>query len=178
MIDGKGVLRLEHASGKRSTAAWPWQANGKLLRNQRNARKSTGPRSRAGRKRASGNAYRHGLSLSITSSPAFAKQLDKLARKIAGDTEDVIILERARAAAEALLDLARVRRADGARRGNNAPGRGPKRGGSVRRRTARLRSISRWNKSKRARVLPSAVFPDWSRYAKPTAAPPLCGGAQ
>ena len=32
MIDGKGVLRLEHASGKRSTAAWPWQANGKLLR--------------------------------------------------------------------------------------------------------------------------------------------------
>ena len=69
------------------------------------------------------------MSLSITSSPAFAKQLDKLARKIAGDTEDVIILERARAAAEALLDLARVRRADGARRGNNAPGRGPKRGG-------------------------------------------------
>ena len=77
----------------------------------RNARKSTGPRSRAGRKRASRNSYRHGLSFSITSSPAFAKQLAKLARKIAGDTEDVIILDRARAAAEALLDLARVRRA-------------------------------------------------------------------
>jgi hypothetical protein len=82
-----------------------------IAANRRNAPKSTGPQSRAGRKRASGNAYRHGLSLSITSSPAFAKQLDKLARKIAGDTEDVIILDRARAAAEALLHLARVRRA-------------------------------------------------------------------
>jgi hypothetical protein len=82
-----------------------------IAANRRNARKSTGPRSGAGRKRASRNAYRHGLTLSITSTAAFAKQLDKLARKIAGNTDDAITLERAREIAQAELELARVRRA-------------------------------------------------------------------
>jgi hypothetical protein len=41
----------------------------------------------------------------------YAKQLDKLVRKIAGDTEDPIPLERARAIAQSVLELARVRRA-------------------------------------------------------------------
>ena len=82
-----------------------------IAANRRNARKSTGPRSGAGKKRASRNAYRHGLSLSITSTAAVAKQLDKLVRKIAGNTENPILLERARALAQAELDLARVRRA-------------------------------------------------------------------
>jgi hypothetical protein len=84
-----------------------WQ----IAANRRNARKSTGPRSGAGRKRASRNAYRHGLTLNISSTAAFAKQLDRLARKIAGDTEDEIVLERARAFAQAELELARARRA-------------------------------------------------------------------
>ena len=82
-----------------------------IAANRRNARKSTGPRSRAGRKRASRNAYRHGLTLSITPTAAYAQQLDKLAREIASDTKDVIVLERARAVAQAELELARVRRA-------------------------------------------------------------------
>jgi hypothetical protein len=82
-----------------------------IATNRRNARKSTGPRSGAGRKRASRNAYRHGLTLSITSTAAFAKQLDKLARKIAGNSDDAIMLERAREIAQAELELARVRRA-------------------------------------------------------------------
>src|SRR5215831_5262897 len=86
-------------------------SEGQIAANRRNARKSTGPRSGAGKKRASSNAYRHGLTLSITSSVAYAKQLDKLVREIAGDTEDPILLDRARAIAQAELELARVRRA-------------------------------------------------------------------
>jgi hypothetical protein len=82
-----------------------------IAANRRNAGKSTGPRSDAGRKRASRNAYRHGLTLSITSTAAYAKHLDKLVREIAGDSKDAIVLERARAIAQAELDLARVRRA-------------------------------------------------------------------
>jgi hypothetical protein len=77
-----------------------------IAANRRNARKSTGPRSGAGRKRASRNAYRHGLALSITSTAAYAKQLDNLVREIAGDSKDAIVLERARAIAQAELDLA------------------------------------------------------------------------
>src|SRR5262249_10311964 len=70
-----------------------------------------GPRAGGGGTGGSRNAYRHGLTLSITSTAAFAKQLDILARKIADDSEDAIVLERARAIAQAELDLARVRRA-------------------------------------------------------------------
>jgi hypothetical protein len=82
-----------------------------IAANRRNTRKSTGPRSSAGKNRASRNAYRHGLTSSLTSTAAYAKQLDKLVRKIIGDTEDPILLERARAIAQAELELARVRRA-------------------------------------------------------------------
>src|SRR5262245_14794391 len=82
-----------------------------IAANRRNARKSTGPRSGGGKNRSSRNAYRHGLTASIASTAAFAKQLDKLAREIAGDTKDPILLERARAIAQSELDFARVRRA-------------------------------------------------------------------
>jgi hypothetical protein len=82
-----------------------------IAANRRNARKSTGPRSGAGKKRAGRNAYRHGLTLSITSTAAYAKQLETLVREIAGDSEDAIVLEHARAVAQAELELARVRRA-------------------------------------------------------------------
>jgi hypothetical protein len=80
-----------------------------IAANRLNAGKSTGPRSRAAKQRSSRNAFRHGLSLSLTSSAAIAKRLDVLARKIAGNSKNEIILEHARAAAQAELDLARVR---------------------------------------------------------------------
>lgn len=80
-----------------------------IAANRRNACESGGPRSWAGKQRARRNAYRHGLSVGIGTSPAFAKQLDSLARKIALETASD--LERARAVAEAELDLARVGRA-------------------------------------------------------------------
>src|SRR5215475_6502090 len=82
-----------------------------IAANRRNARKSTGPRSGAGKTWASRNAYRHGLTLSITSTAEYTKQLETLVRKIAGDTKDAVKLERARTIAQAELELARVRRA-------------------------------------------------------------------
>jgi hypothetical protein len=81
-----------------------------IAANQRNARQSTGPRSGPGKRRSSRNAYRHGLSASINSSSGSAKQLNKLARKIAGRTDDPILIDHARAAAQAEVDLAHVRR--------------------------------------------------------------------
>jgi hypothetical protein len=80
-----------------------------IAANRRNARGSTGPRSTSGKKRTSQNAYRHGLTKPI-SSAEFAREAEMLARQIAGDTEDKITIERARDAAEAELELARVRR--------------------------------------------------------------------
>ena len=82
-----------------------------IAANQRNARKSTGPRSRGGKQRARRNAYRHGLSQGASSSLVFADQLAKLTRQIAGGSKDPTALDRARAVAEAELDVIRVRRA-------------------------------------------------------------------
>jgi hypothetical protein len=80
-----------------------------IAANRRNAQKSTGPRRSAAKKRTSQNAYRHGLTVSPLANPALAKRLDKLARLIAGDSKSEIVLDHARAAAQAELDLARVR---------------------------------------------------------------------
>jgi len=78
--------------------------------NRRNARSSSGPRSASGKKRASKNAFRHGLTKPY-SSAEFDREVETLARQIAGDTEDRIIFAFARDAVEAVLELARVRRA-------------------------------------------------------------------
>ena len=75
-----------------------------IAANRLNARKSTGPRSRAGKQRASRNAYRHGLSASVV-----AKQIDDLAHQIVGEGEDGVCLQLARSVAEAHLELARIR---------------------------------------------------------------------
>jgi hypothetical protein len=76
--------------------------------NRLNGRKSTGPRSAAGKKRAGRNALRHGLT-SILPGKEFAEAVKKLARKIAGQSTDPSAFEYAQAAAEAELELARVR---------------------------------------------------------------------
>jgi hypothetical protein len=81
-----------------------------IAANRRNAGKSTGPRSHAGKKRAGRNAYRYGLTVSLLSIAAVARQIEQLARKLAGKTNSEIILEQARDAAQAAIDLARVGR--------------------------------------------------------------------
>jgi hypothetical protein len=80
-----------------------------IAANRRNACNSTGPRSGAGKKRASNNSYRHGLTSSVASSAELAKSVEKLAREIAADATDAVTLEYARAAAQAEFDLARIR---------------------------------------------------------------------
>ncbi len=79
-----------------------------IAANRANATKSTGPRSSAGKKRASRNAYRHGLSLPITASATLGQELENRAREIAAESEGAIRLERARAIAEPELDRARM----------------------------------------------------------------------
>jgi hypothetical protein len=78
-----------------------------IAANRRNAAKSTGPRSSAGKRRARRNSYRHGLSVAATGRP---EQVEKLARKIAGAGADAMVLEQARSVAQAQLDLTQIRR--------------------------------------------------------------------
>jgi hypothetical protein len=81
-----------------------------ITANRRNARRSTGPRSDTGRKKSSRNSFRHGLAAEVTINAEHVKQIERLARKIAGATPDIVALEWARAIAQAEFDLAQIRR--------------------------------------------------------------------
>jgi hypothetical protein len=81
-----------------------------IAANRRNAHRSTGPRSDAGRKRSGRNSLRHGLAAAGTVNAERIKHIERLARDIAGDSNDSVTLECARAIAEAEFDLAQIRR--------------------------------------------------------------------
>jgi hypothetical protein len=78
--------------------------------NRRNARKSTGPKSPAGKTRAARNARRHGLAISIWSDPQLSAATEALARELAGPAADPELQSRARDSAAAHIDVGRVQR--------------------------------------------------------------------
>jgi hypothetical protein len=82
----------------------------KLAANRKNARASTGPKSAAGKARASRNARRHGLAIPVWSVPALAAEAEDLARQIACDDPSPTLLELARRIAEAQIDVVRARK--------------------------------------------------------------------
>ena len=83
-----------------------------IAANRRNAQRSTGPRSRAGRARSSRNALKHGLAITLTHDPEMAEEVSALAAAIAGEARgDATLLAFAGTIAEAELDLIRVRMA-------------------------------------------------------------------
>ncbi|MGB6351357.1 MAG: hypothetical protein WBG10_15160 [Pseudolabrys sp.] len=83
----------------------------RLKANRANAQRSTGPKSIGGKARASQNAHRYGLSLSVLLDPALSAEAENLAREIAGEGCNPEILAHARSFAEAQIDVARIRRA-------------------------------------------------------------------
>jgi hypothetical protein len=84
-----------------------------LLRqaNRANARRSTGPRTSAGKATSARNARRHGLSLPVPADPALAPEVEALARGIAGENASETRHALAARIAEAQIDVVRVRRA-------------------------------------------------------------------
>ena len=83
----------------------------KIAANRKNAKKSTGPRTEAGRAISRQNARRHGLATGIGRDPALRDDIEILAKLLAGGREN--IGEFAREAAEAHLDLLRIRKIRG-----------------------------------------------------------------
>jgi hypothetical protein len=79
-----------------------------IAANRKNARKSTGPRTRAGKQRASRNAYRHGLSIQ-TDDGESCDAVESLVQRIAPGSTDQDLVQWAAVAARADLELARIR---------------------------------------------------------------------
>jgi hypothetical protein len=81
----------------------------KVIANRENARRSTGPRTPASKARAAQNSMRHGLSVALVRAPEMSSEIGRLAVALAGSRRDPGALEQARIAAEAELELQRVR---------------------------------------------------------------------
>ena len=77
--------------------------------NRANARLSTGPKSMVGKKKASKNALRHGLSVPVVHISALAGEIESLALRIVSGNEEDQRLEIAREIAAAQVDVKRIR---------------------------------------------------------------------
>ena len=81
-----------------------------IAANRRNASRSTGPITALGKARASRNALRHGLSVPVYPASAVAADIGEFALQLVGDAASQTEIDLARAAAEAQLELVRIRR--------------------------------------------------------------------
>jgi hypothetical protein len=79
-----------------------------IAANRKNALKSTGPRTRVGKQRASRNAHRHGLSTQ-TDDGENCEAVESLVRRLVPGSTDQDLLDWAAVAAGAHLELARIR---------------------------------------------------------------------
>jgi hypothetical protein len=81
-----------------------------IAANLRNAQRSTGPRTAAGKSTSSRNALRHGLSRPQEKNAAIEADIHQLTNEIVGNYENNYQLRYATEAASALLDLIRIRK--------------------------------------------------------------------
>ena len=81
----------------------------KIAANRRNARRSTGPRSAAGKARARRNAFRHGLTTPASLDHAAMDRIDNLVDALTIDVRSQLQFQLATVAAEAQVEIERVR---------------------------------------------------------------------
>jgi hypothetical protein len=74
-------------------------------------RAATGPRTAAGKMRSRRNARRHGLAVPVCLDPEVSPAIDNVAHQIAGPAASSAVMQLARLAAEAQLDVIRCRQA-------------------------------------------------------------------
>ena len=81
----------------------------KSAANRRNSRRSSGPRTVAGKLKVSRNALRHGLAAATLRDSGIAAEVDRLATAIGGENADAAQREQALIIAENEITLLRVR---------------------------------------------------------------------
>ena len=80
-----------------------------IAANRANAKRSTGPKTAAGKLRSSRNAFRHGLSRPLLSDPATSAKVDWIAGEVAGEQASDHQKTAAQGFARAQVELLRIR---------------------------------------------------------------------
>ena len=104
-IDVTPVSRIEFEQGGQGLTM---TSERQIAANRRNAHKSTGPKSRNGKRRSARNARTHGLAEPIAARAEYARLIDELANKIACERPSALERIYARAIAECEVELRRV----------------------------------------------------------------------
>jgi hypothetical protein len=78
--------------------------------NRANAQRSSGPKTAGGKARCSGNAFRHGLSLTAAADSETKRKIESFAFAVAGENANEKQLAAATALAEAQVELQRIRK--------------------------------------------------------------------
>src|SRR5215472_14500018 len=84
-------------------------SDSKIAANRRNSRRSSGPRTVAGKLTVSRNALRHGLAAAIIRDSGIAAEVDRLATAIGSENAGAVQREQALIIAESEITLLRVR---------------------------------------------------------------------
>ena len=82
----------------------------RIKASRQNAKRSTGPQTTQGRAHASRNALRHGLAVSIANDPELSAEAKRLSGMIVGTEDDARRRYYAGIAAEAEIEILRIRR--------------------------------------------------------------------
>lgn len=81
-----------------------------IAANRANAKRSTGPKTAAGKRRSSGNAFRHGLSGPLPDDVLTMTAIDLVARAVIGSADAAVVgAEAAAAFARSQMELRRIR---------------------------------------------------------------------
>jgi hypothetical protein len=80
-----------------------------IAANRANAMRSTGPKTSAGKRKSSRNAYRHGLSGEVPQDSATSAKVEAIARELAGEQASKGHLTSAASFVRAQLELIRIR---------------------------------------------------------------------
>jgi hypothetical protein len=82
-----------------------------IAANRANAKRSTGPKTVAGKRASSRNSFRHGLSAPLQLDPVMSAKVEAIAHALAGEQADQDLLTSAADFARAQLELLRIRAA-------------------------------------------------------------------
>jgi len=91
----------------RGATDWYMATERQIAANRANAKKSTGPKTAAGKRRSSGNAFRHGLSGPLPEDVVTLAKIDVIARAVADGAD--VEYQQAAAFAQSQFELMRIR---------------------------------------------------------------------
>jgi hypothetical protein len=105
------MRRLQRVWKRRRREVGAMATADQIAANRRNARRSTGPRTAAGKRKAAVNSLTHGVTVSLHADPAAGAVARRIASFLAGSDASAARLARVMPVAEAEAELLRIRNA-------------------------------------------------------------------